>query len=181
MGTMNDRGKNSAVSSLELKNHMLSFDFSTDYQGSQLDLTYHCKPRGDKLSGTLDYSVNDNRGDFPIVATRKKLDKRLLALVGEWECSLTSPDGVDHAPVLAVRVEDGAIKGRLTSNIVNVDIDEFKLEGDDVVFSFLNNHDGLNVNLSWRCKADGDALAGKLEFKLDGNKGVMDLTGRRRK
>lgn len=165
------------LKAITLKKNVLSFQYTVPYEGSDLQLTYNCLPRGNKMRGEVQFSVDGNDGTIDIKAVKKTLDKRLLALVGSWKCSTVGPDGVERKPVLTAMVENGKLVGHLKSEEIDVKIDELKLDGDYVSFPFTNSHDGNTIDLVWKCKADGDKMTGIIEFDFDGNSGSIDVSG----
>lgn len=165
------------LEAITLKKNVLSFEYTVPYEGSDLHLTYNCLPRGNKMRGEVQFSVDGNDGSIDIKAERKTLDKRLLAVVGSWKCSTVGPDGVERNPVFTAMVENGKLVGHLKSDEIDLKIDELTLDGDYVSFPFTNSHDGNTVDLVWKCKADGGKLTGIIEFDIDGNSGSIDVSG----
>ena len=48
---------------------------------------------------------------------------------------------------------------------------------EEILFDFVNNHDGLIVDLSWSSKLEGDKMKGEIWFDADGNTGEVPLNG----
>lgn len=178
-GKISNDGDSLPVKSLKLNNHQLSFEYTIDYQGSDLNLVYDCKPRGNKLTGLLTYDVDGNTGDFEIVATRSQVNPRLAAIAGTWKCAATAPDGTEHTPELVITLDGKKAKGTVKGANIDVSFDDIKVENDEVLFGFTNEHDGVAVKLNWRVKTSGDKLNGIIEFDVDGNTGEIKVEGER--
>ncbi len=165
------------VENLKLKDHELTFDYSIKLNGSDLDLHYICKPRGNKLTGVLEYSLGGNEGDFDIVATRQTLGKEMSALVGSWRCSVTGPNGEERHPILELKENGSTLAGSVTIDGNVTELSKIELKDGVVVFAFDFSHDGVDVELTWNVKAEGNKLTGAVEFSANGEQGEIDLTG----
>ncbi len=178
-GSMKSADGELEIESIKLKDHALTFAYTIDYQGADLDLKYTCMPRGHKISGDIEFSVDGNEGEMEFTGKRQVLDKKLLALVGTWKCSTIGPDGVEREPVLTTMVKGGKLVGTLKSDEIELEIDEIKLEGDQAVFPFSMAADGETVKLVWKCKADGDKLVGTIDYNIGSESGTIDVDGKR--
>ncbi len=164
--------------STKLAGHELTVSVSIPYEGTSVGLVFSLHPRGDKMLGSATYSVNGDNGDFLVAGKRRILDPRLQALVGAWSCKVVGPDGVERSPMLVARVEGDKLVGTLTeASMEAVEIKAFELKDDMACFDFTNGHDDVTVELTWKCKADGDRLVGTLDFSIDGNSGTIDIEG----
>lgn len=66
----------------------LIFAYEKEYDGLPLKLKYVCKPRGEKLSGRLEYDLDGTLGDCPIEAVREAKGKNQSKQqrAGERDC-----------------------------------------------------------------------------------------------
>ncbi|GAB5404981.1 MAG: hypothetical protein Aurels2KO_32120 [Aureliella sp.] len=167
------------IEKIELKDHAFTFAYTVDYQGAELDLKYKCMPRGHKIGGVIEYSVDGNEGEMEFEGNRNVLEKQLLALVGTWKCSTIGPDGVEREPVLTTMVKDGKLVGTLKSDEIDLEIKEIKLEDGQAVFPFSMEAEAQTITLVWKCKADGDKLVGTIDFDLGNEQGTIDVDGKR--
>lgn len=160
----------------------LAFAYETEYQGSELSLKYVCKPRGNKLTGSIEYNLDGNEGDFEIAATRRALSRSLRAMLGEWEFAIVDPDGNTHDTVLKLLDESGQLNVQLTTKTGEVELTDLVVDSGKVKFNFVNDHNGVSVRLAWETQLDGaDKMKGTMEFDVDGNTGEIPLEGSKRK
>lgn len=180
-GTMSANGNMLEVESLKTEDNVLSFEYTIDYGGRKLGVRYHCDPRGDRISGTLVYNLEGEIGDFEIEATRKTLPRKIRALLGPWQFSMTGPDGVERKPVLKLIDQGGQLVAKLSSDKLEVTVDDPAIDGDKISFDFTNQHEGQTVRLKWTCQAVGDnEMKGTLQYDADGNTGEVDISGKRK-
>ncbi len=179
VGTISNGEKSGAVDALELNEHQLTFEYTIDYQGKDLHLRYLCKPRGNKMFGTLEYDVDGNTGDFAIAATRSQAGQNLQPLLGTWKFSFSGPDGVQRSPVLKLYADRDQLKGKLSDDDFELEIDQMKVSGREVSFVFTRKHEDVSVDVRWTCELDGNTMTGQLEFDADGNTGSIEIAGKR--
>ncbi len=168
------------VESLRIDDGNLTFGYSIPYQGSDLELNYNCQPRGHKMSGTLEYEVDGNRGEFEVEATRKQLPSELRKLLGTWEFVVTGDDGLERRPVMTLSEKDGELSVSLADEGETFDLKNLTFANGQLSFGFSRSHDGMNVDVEWTCKPDGDDMKGSLEYNADGNFGEIPFTGKRK-
>ncbi|MEM7478584.1 MAG: hypothetical protein AAF483_26675 [Planctomycetota bacterium] len=180
-GAMTFNGEAIDVEDVKLEKNTLSFSYTMDYDGSALALTYICKPRGDALSGSIEYSVDGESGEFDIKATRKRLSKALRALVGEWEFTLTTPDGITLMPIMTVSDKAGELDVKLARGDESYELKNVAVKDGSLTFSFTTEHDGADLSLDWSSKLSGkDSMTGTLEFDAGGDFGEIELEGERK-
>lgn len=168
------------VESLKITDNSVTFNYTGDYNGNDIDLSYDCQPRGNKLTGKLDYDLNGNTGEIKVTAVRKQLSKQERALLGEWHFALTTPDGQERTSVLTLSDDAGTLAAKLKGDGKEFEVENFRLEEGEILFDFTNNHDGLIVDLSWSSKLEGDKMKGEIWFDADGNTGEVPLDGTRK-
>lgn len=175
-----DDNEEAKVKNLKLADNSLTFDLTLDYNGSELELTYNCKPRGNEITGTIDYSVGGNTGDFEIKATRKVLAKALRPLLGSWDFSMVTPDGVTVTPVLTLSDNGGDLAVKLVNDGESYELENVAVKDGELSFDFTTEHDGNEIDLSWKSKLAGkDAMKGTVEFSIGGESGVIESSGKR--
>lgn len=59
------------VTEIELKDNQLSFTISGTFNGNTLTAKYSVQPRGDKLSGKIDFQFNDRTGEMKVTGKRE--------------------------------------------------------------------------------------------------------------
>lgn len=168
------------VENLKLVDNTLTFDLTLDYNGSELDLTYNCKPRGNEITGTIDFSVGGNTGDFEIKASRKVLAKSLVPLLGSWDFTMVTPDGVTVTPVMTLSDNAGELAVKLVNDGESYELENVSVKDGELSFEFTTDHDGNEIDLTWKSKLAGkDAMKGTVEFDIGGESGVLESSGKR--
>ncbi len=69
-GNYESMGKDLTPENLEIVRDELRFDIVTSVGDNRLDVSFSAKPKGDNMSGELNYAINGNVGDIDFTATR---------------------------------------------------------------------------------------------------------------
>lgn len=65
-------GEKVTVKEVQLKDGKLHFQVDTTYEGSELHVEYQGQVSGEKLEGTLEYTINGNTGELDFSGVKKK-------------------------------------------------------------------------------------------------------------
>ena len=60
-----------AVKNVAIKNNHLLFTIDDEFNGYSIHIDYKGRPRGDKMSGTLEFDLNGDQGEAEFTATRE--------------------------------------------------------------------------------------------------------------
>ncbi|MCA9195345.1 MAG: hypothetical protein KDB03_26420 [Planctomycetales bacterium] len=171
-----------ALTSVEIKDNQLRFEYAIDYSGSNLKLRYRCDPRGSSLTGVLNYEIDGNSGNFEVSAT-KQSDEMDLAkgLVGNWQLSFTDPDGQTHSPTLGVAIEGKSMSISLTveNSGRTLELRNVRVEDGKLKFESTPQRQGRPLNISFSAQAEGDQLVGSIDYEVQGNRGQIPVKGKR--
>jgi len=63
------------VAKIQVKDNQLSFTISGEFDGNKLTAKYTVQPRGDKLSGKIDFNFNDQSGELKVKGKRETKKK----------------------------------------------------------------------------------------------------------
>ena len=172
-------GETVDVESISLEDHTLKFSYTVPYQGSDLDITCTCHPKGHKLTGMLAYDLDGQTGEFEIGATRKHLSAAQKKLLGSWKFDVTGDDGIERHPILKLSEKAGELQVSLADGDETFDLRDIRHDDGEIRFAFTRDHDGVGVDIEWSCKPDGDGMTGSLEYDAQGNTGEIEFTGKR--
>lgn len=182
VGEISANGDSQSIDHVELTDSGFSFEYETPYEGATLELKYICKPRGNELTGTVEYQIDGNGGQFDVEAKRKQLSKKDQSLLGKWEFNITTPDGNTVTSTLELTESNGQFSAKLNGQGKDFEIEALEVKNGEVKFDFTNEHDGVNVDLMWvsSIKSEGE-MEGVLTFSVDGNSGDIPISGKRMK
>ncbi|MFN3191195.1 MAG: hypothetical protein ACE361_11770 [Aureliella sp.] len=179
-GEIGGEGESAKIESIEIKDNQFTFDYSTDYQGSELNLTYKCSPVGHHLSGICEFELQGETGEFDIAAKRRHLSRAASEMLGTWEFEIQTPEGQNTA-ILSLSDDNGELAASLTGDGNQFELSDVKLDKKGLRFGFKNEHSGMSVDLFWLTNLDSDGkMTGTLTFDADGNTGDIPLSGKRR-
>lgn len=175
----NDEGQ-VEIKTIALKDNTLSFGYTIDYNGSPLKLQYECKPRGNVLTGTMQYEVEDASGQNTVVARKRQLSKTLRKLVGNWKFVMSTPEG-DQTADLTLSPDGDELEAKLDGQQGAVELVDFEVTDDGVIqFEFTVEHSGIEVHNTWESKLAGsDEMEGTITYDFEGQEGAIDFTGKR--
>lgn len=180
VGEMSANGESQKIEAIQMTDDGFWFEYETPFQGSTLGLKYTCKPRGNQLTGTVEYDFEGNGGDFDVEAKRKQLSEKDQPLLGKWEFSMTTPDGIAVKSTLAITETEGQFSAKLNGQGKDFEIKGLEVKNGEVKFDFSNEHDGLNVDLMWVSSIKSqDEMEGVLSFSVEGNTGDIPIAGKR--
>lgn len=180
-GEISDDTGGTPVRNLKISESSFQFDLTLNMGDNDLELTYICHPQGNQLTGNLEYTIGEESGDFEIKATRKHLARELRELLGEWQFSMVTPEGNGREATLTLTDNQGELAAQITSDELELTIDNPVYEDGKLTFEFENQHDDLTVKLSWSCHlVSDDEMSGTIAFDANGNTGAIDMTGKRK-
>ena len=80
---------------------------------------------------------------------------------GEWSISTETPNGVEQSK-LVIKKEGNTITGTMSGGSINpaVSIDNAKLDGNALTFTFTFNYGGSNITVEVAVKIEGDSFKG---------------------
>lgn len=168
------------VDNLRVEDNTLSFEMIVQLNGD-LNLKYICHPRGHQITGKLRFrNENGNEGEFDIAATREHLSPEAKKLVGKWVFVMTGDDGVERKPILTVQDDGGKLDVQLVDDGNEFELNNVELKDGQLSFDFVNDHDGVGVELEWTSKLVGDdEMEGTLAYNVNGNTGEIGIKGER--
>ena len=179
VGVLSAEGEEEDIGRISLNGTVFSFGYTADYNGSDLELTYSCSPRGNELTGKIDFEVEGNTGDFPIKATRRALSRDAKRMLGTWEFQMETPVGANTS-ILTLEEVEGKLKATLTGNGKQFEPKHVGVKNGTLRFDFVNEHDGMKVQLDWESKlSDDDTMTGTMQFDAAGNTGEITMEGKR--
>jgi hypothetical protein len=141
--------------------------------GSEWMVACEAKIEGNDLSGSYSFEGNNGVEEHEWNAQRKVA---IGDLVGTWNLHINGPDGVTYTPDAVFELSDGSLVG--TYNAASLDqklpMSLVELDGDELTFAV----DQPDLKLNYVGIVSGKAIAGNLEFDIQGNSGDVAFTGK---
>jgi hypothetical protein len=164
------------VKELKLQDNQLSFTVVTELDGQELKTDYKGKPSGDKISGKVDYKLGDDSGSLDFTA------KRAVAAsepAGKWDLRIETPDGDIFTPTLEIAQKGDTLEGVYTWQDKKTPVKELKLQDNALTFTVVVDADGQELKTDYKGRLNGDKISGTINYKLGGDTGTVDFTGKR--
>ena len=97
-------------------------------------------------------------------------------VVGAWNMTYTTGDGVKMSSTLTLKSEGGALSGAISSARGSVALDEVSVKGEDVAFAVIRVGFGDRIRIEYTGKVKGDTMTLKMKV---GARDPIDVTAKR--
>ena len=97
-------------------------------------------------------------------------------VVGAWNMTYTTGDGVKMSSTLTLKSEGGALSGAISSARGSVALDEVSVKGEDVAFAVIRVGFGDRIRIEYTGKVKGDTMTLKMKV---GAREPIDVTAKR--
>ena len=97
-------------------------------------------------------------------------------IVGAWNMTYTTGDGVKMSSTLTLKSEGGALSGAISSARGSVALDEVSVKGEDVAFAVIRVGFGDRIRIEYTGKVKGDTMTLKMKV---GAREPIDVTAKR--
>jgi hypothetical protein len=112
--------------------------------------------------------------------TGKRIDLSEFDEVMTWKLSFVSPDEKQHSPTVTVVEKDGELYAWYSGKDHELPAVKISVDGDRVEMKMTaESPEGAKVDVTFRGTVDGDNVAGKVEFRVEGESGSFAFTGKR--
>ena len=98
-------------------------------------------------------------------------------VVGAWNMTYTTRDGVKMSSTLTLKNEGGTLAGAISSARGSVALDEVSVKGEDVAFAIIRVGFGDRIRIEYSGKVKGDTMTLKMKV---GAREPIDVTAKRR-
>lgn len=97
-------------------------------------------------------------------------------VVGAWNMTYATGDGVKMSSTLTLKREGGALSGTISSARGSVALDEVSVKGEDVAFAIIRVGFGDRIRIEYTGKVKGDTMTLKMKV---GARDPIDVTAKR--
>jgi len=97
-------------------------------------------------------------------------------VVGAWNMTYTTGDGVKMSSTLTLKNEGGTLAGAISSARGSVALDEVSVKGEDVAFAIIRVGFGDRIRIEYSGKVKGDTMTLKMKV---GAREPIDVTAKR--
>jgi hypothetical protein len=97
-------------------------------------------------------------------------------VVGAWNMTYTTRDGVKMSSTLTLKSEGGTLSGTISSARGSVALDEVSVKGEDVAFAVIRVGFGDRIRIEYTGKVKGDTMTLKMKV---GAREPIDVTAKR--
>jgi hypothetical protein len=97
-------------------------------------------------------------------------------VVGAWNMTYTTRDGVKMSSTLTLKSEGGTLSGTISSPRGSVALDEVSVKGEDVAFAVIRVGFGDRIRIDYTGKVKGDMMTLKMKV---GAREPIDVTAKR--
>ncbi len=163
---------------VKLADNKLAFTIAVESPDGALKLVFDTMPRGDKLTGEVQYEVGDITGSAEIEGEREAAKANV---VGTWNLTADA-EGQTFEPTMKVTEKDGKLVVEyLTDEFGDHEAIDVKLDGNKLTFTIaIESPDGA-MKLNFDTKVDGDKIDGQVEYVVGEISGSTDIEGKRQK
>ncbi len=156
----------------------ISFRFPMEFQGSKLQFKFSGKIVADELDGMVAISNGDGSQEFP---WKPKRSVQSEDLIGEWSFRIETPDGEILEPVLTISKSGEKLVGKYVSKPnISAEIKEIKIVDNQMVFFLQTEVETTPIEATFRGRPFGQKIAGKIEYKIGGDSGEVEFSGKRK-
>jgi hypothetical protein len=148
--------------------------------GSVMQIDFSGKAAGDTITGKTEYSNRDGeKREREWIAKREK--QRDLS--GAWTSTFTRQDGTPMDSELKLKQSADKLSGtHAFNNGTETEIQEGKIQGDEVSFKLVRERDGRTVTSKYRGKLQADnSIKGQVESDWSGEVRRMDWEAKKQK
>ena len=98
-------------------------------------------------------------------------------VVGAWNMTYTTRDGVKMSSTLTLKSEGGTLSGAISSGRGTVALDEVSVKGEDVAFAVIRVGFGDRIRIDYTGTVKGDTMTLKMKV---GAREPIDVTAKRK-
>ena len=146
-----------------------------------VEVTFKAQQAGENAcAGEAVYRTNDgDTGSFPFKG--KRVDPSEFDDTSRWEVRFTIPDGESLTAMITVFARGDHLYGWYASRDLDQPMKEVKRDGDNVSMSMATKMpDGSKLDVVFRGLVDGDRVTGDIEYSVNGDRGSIPFTGKRK-
>lgn len=173
-GTYNSRiGENSfgetPVHEGKISGRDISFKVIRKLNDQEFTLSYGGKIDGDRIKGSVVIGDGDQKFEWDAKREPAQLDP-----TGAWKWSMTRSNGEKMEATMKLKLESGKLTGSIASGDFSTEIDNGRINGDEITFQTTVDRDGQKFVAKSKGKITASKIKGTVEFETDGEKRVRE-------
>jgi hypothetical protein len=160
----------------KLEKDAITFVVRPEFGGNQFEVKFNGKVAKDEIKGKIIVDFGDQPQEIDWLA------KRFLDVddvLGTWQLTLETPDGMTFEPTLTVTKDDKGLHAKTASDFGEFEGKNVQIKDNQFVFEISSENDEFSFKSVYRATPRGNVVEGKSEFDFGGNKGEMKFTGKR--
>ena len=160
---------------VELKDNKLSYTIAVESPEGALKLKFDTMPRGNHVTGTVEYEVGDITGSSEVEGEREAPKGELA---GTWNMSIDA-EGQTFEPTMKVsKGADGKLAIEyLTDEFGDHEATDIKQDGDNLKFTIAADSPEGSLELKFDLNIDGDEIDGEVEYEVGDIVGTAEIEG----
>jgi hypothetical protein len=145
----------------------ITFYINFERDGNSIKVDFKGKAEEDKISGKTEYEVDGEKRERDWVATREAAKGR--AVTGTWKSSFKRQDGSSMDSTLTLKQDGQKLTGSNEFNGSESEIQDGKVQGEEVSFNIFRERDGRKVTSKYHGKIQPDnSIKGQIESDWTG-------------
>jgi hypothetical protein len=177
-GTYTNQFGKAEITDGSLKDGDISFRVKREFNGQPFIIKYSGKLSSDKITGKCEFELN---GELRTLEWEAKRDSAQVAATGSWNTALILGDGNRIEGTLKLKQDGDKLTGAAARNENETQIQDGKIEGDEITFKVIRDRDGRKVTAKYKGKITGDTIKGKVESDWSGDWQTLEWEGTRGK
>jgi len=178
-GAYNSRiGENSfgeiSIQEGKLKGKDVSFTVLRKINDQTFTLKYEGKLDSDRIKGSVVIADGDQKFDWNAKREPSKLDP-----TGTWRWSMPRSNGEKMEATLKLKLEGEKLTGNISGGEFSVEIENGRLNGDEITFQTTIERDGAKFVAKSKGKLAAAQIKGTVEFETDGEKRTREWEAQR--
>ncbi len=170
-GTYDDQNLDVEISDGSVDGNSVSFGFTVDYEGQELELMFSGEVQDDEIAGFV--RIAD-------VGTYDWLAKRATEpadVVGDWELEIVTPEGQVLSPTLRLTYNKPEFGGVYDSPLAGeLPLSDVQLKENELRFT-VRADIGQEIVLNFQGTPRGSRLAGEVSYDFGGQTGTLEFSG----
>jgi hypothetical protein len=176
-GTYTNQFGKAEITDGSLKDGDISFRVKRELNGQPFIIKYSGKLSSDKITGKCEFELNGEPRTLEWAAKRDSAQ----AATGNWNTALILGDGNRIEGTLKLKQDGDKLTGAAVRNENETQIQDGKIEGDEITFKVIRDRDGRKVTAKYKGKITGDTVKGKVESDWSGDWQTLEWEGTRGK
>jgi hypothetical protein len=169
-------GNETAIQPGKIEGDTISFSVTRERNGQTITTKYRAKISGDTLKGTIETERNGQTRPRDWEAKRQA---RPGSAAGAWKWTVTTQNGDTFESKLKLQQAGDKLTGTLTGRMGDAEIQDGKLNGDEVTFTVTRERDGQKFTAKYQGKITGDTIKGKSELAFGDQTRTRDWEAKR--